>query len=493
MHKDRYYYLIIMNIAIYHGFLHIHFEMFGYLFDYCYKSFLNLNIYIPQNSDIRESWKQHYIDFFKKEIIWNNIEFFNPEKYDLIFILTDDDLSFKEEWFEKYNSKIIIIDHHCNIRRFPTALYRIGTRYFTNRPSCHWALPCYNIIDKYTKNNIINNNDKIHVVCIGIQNIPTDNFLIQLFENFSDLEFHIVARNINYSYNYSNIHKYIGCSTHIMNELLTKASYVLCLENPLNLHPQSNSISGAIPLSYNFGCQLIIPSTWQRYYNFNSVISYNDNIFQQNGITKLNLTKNIPINLIYNETYNLISQRNKVFDLIINKIYPNFYIIQNHDLWFCKIINTLKIQKPKVFIECIEGSYNNIDIVKSEFREIHSIQYNKEIYNNNVQKYLEYSNIYLYNHTIYKKILKEIKINEPAIIYLDLQIDLTGHINILNEYNILELKKFGKRTYNDIIIVNNINYNNDGHDNLIKNIINIYNRICLYYYCTDINRLVIIS
>lgn len=479
--------LIIMNIAIYHGFLHIHFEMLGYLFDYCYKSFLNINIYIPQNSDTHELWMHHYSSFFKKKITWNNIDVFNPEKYDVIFILTDDDFTFKDEWFDKYNSKIIIIDHHCNIRRFPSAQYRIGTRYFTNRPSCPWAIPCYNIIDKYTKNNIININKKIHVVCIGIQNIPTETFLIQLFENFKDLEFHIIARIINNSYNYPNIHKYIRCPTHIMNELLTKAHYVLCLENPYNLQPQSNSMSGAIPLSFNFGCQLIIPKAWQRYYNFKSIINYDENI------TKLNLIKNIPIDLIYNETYELISHRNRVFDSIINKIYPNFYIIQNDNLWFCKIINVLKIQKPKVFIECIEGSNNNIDIVKSEFREIHSIQYNKELYNNNIQKYLEHSNIYLYNDDIYKQILKKIKINEPAVIYLDLQIDPINNINILSEYNIMELKKFGKRPYNDIIVINNINYNNDTNvNNLIKNIIHIYNRICLYYYCTDINRFVII-
>ena len=57
---------------------------------------------------------------------------------------------------------------------------------------------------------------------------------------------------------------------------------------------------------------------------FKSCISYLDNHVQNNGQSKLTLSKNINLDNIYNELYEIINHRNNVFDnIFINKFYIN--------------------------------------------------------------------------------------------------------------------------------------------------------------------------
>lgn len=444
--------------------------MLGYLLEYFYSSSIPLNIYAHNILIESKEWNEYYSKLFKREIIWYVPTLFNPENYDLIILLTDDDINFKEEWLEQYGpKKIVMIDHHCTIRR-NHAMFRIGTRFFSNRPNCKWALPCYNVIKKHTKEELLSNEDRIHVICIGIQNRPSIEFLQILFEDFDKIEFHVIARTLDYDYDLPNIHTYLNCSTIKMFELLSIARYVLCIENPNNLNPQCNSISGAIPLSFNFGCQLILPITWQRFYNFKSIITYNDPIFQNNGITKIKLEKDIPLDIIYNELYDLVSHKNKVLDELIN-ININF-----SDNWLCKLFNILGLKKLHVLIITSQNE-NPIDLNINDFREIHYIENNYNNYNDYSLKYKNDMNINLYHNEV--NIIKKLnyKIKEPVIFYLN-----------LNKNIYYELSQIGKRHHNDIVIINNCDENNIN----AKKIIQSYNRLCLYYFCSDINRMVII-
>ena len=317
-----------MRIAVYQGFDYIHYEMLGYILDY-FKHInskynintLKFNIYaklITTGID----WLIYYNKHLNMNISWNEPNLFNPNNYEYIILLTDDDMSFKDEWLIKYNYKIITINHWQKNRRIETP-YNIGTRFFVTNPYQEYILPSYMGIPYNQKKKILLNN-KINVSCIGAQNIPPSTlFLKDLFTNFNEINFHIVARHIPYNYNSSNINTYIFPSCNDMFNIINKSDYILCIEIP-NTDTKSNCISGAIPLSFSYGCQLLIPKIWQDYYNFKSSISYLDNHVQNNGNSKLTLSKNINLDNIYNELYEIINHRNNIFDnIFINKFYIN--------------------------------------------------------------------------------------------------------------------------------------------------------------------------
>ena len=440
-----------MNIAVYQGFDIIHFEVLGYLIEYFIKSKININIYAHTNNLINIEWKNYYNTLFKTEMIWTNPYNFNPEIYDLIFLLTDDDFSFKEEWLIKYgNEKVIMIDHSGKIRR-NNAYYRIGTRFFSNRPECAWALPIYTGILKKDKKKYLENINEINVMCIGIQNRPPSiNFLKDLFTNFENIDFHIIARHLTKEIyeNYENIKIYPFCNTILMFNLIKTTQYILCLENPDNPEPIANSMSGAIPKAFSYGCNLIIPSKWQHHYNFKSCIEYNDNLLQKNGQSNITLSNTIPLDLIYDEAYYYISHRNTLFDTILKNKLP-------------KLFNKYFLSLPSPNILIVDTCTNEIsDELCYQYREIHI--------NSDISDFTEKSNCYIYNIIDYNKI------QEPFI-------------RIFENYDILdEIDCISKRIFRDIVIIKD---NALPNINEIKNIYN-KNKYCIYY--TFENKIIII-
>ena len=456
-----------MKIALYHGFTDIHFEMLGYFLEYIKYSNVIINIYSISDNIIGKEWKEYYEKLFNINLNWINLSLFNPYNYDLIILLTDDDKTFKEEWLLEFGKNKVICIDHCGLIRRDNMMLRIGTRFFNSRPNTLWALPCYFGINKINKNKILEDTKKISVLCIGIQNRPPFiEFLQDLFENFNDLEFHIIARFFDNKFeSYKNIYTYELCSTEIMFDLAKKSQYILCLDNPNNSYPIANSMSGAIPISFSYGCQLILPSTWNQYYNFKSCITYNDNFLQKNGHSKLNLSKNINLDKIYDELYDLVFHRNKVFDSFIkesNKVLHN---------WQSKIIASLNYPIPNIIININQyidsNNIHEISELSSEiknyrldFREIHYIHNNINI-----------NSHYIYSHNNLNII---IKLNDSVLF----NFENTEYDKLIEYFNLI-----GQRNHKDIIILNN--------NNNINYLLQIYNRHAINYNFQ--NKIIIIS
>jgi hypothetical protein len=452
-----------MKIAIYHGYMDIHYEMLGYILEYFISSNISFDLYawgIPNIYDGLE-WQTFYNNLFKKNISFMFPKYFNPDNYDLIFLITDDDNTFSNKWLIDYETKMICIDHSARIRRLPINMLRLGTRFFTNRPQCLWALPTYTYLTKIDKIKILMDTPTIHVVCIGIQNRPpSGEFLKELFTNFELITFHVITRELFSTYeNYFNIKTYEKCSTDKMMELLKIARYVLCLNNPKNSEPIINSISGAIPLAFNSGCQLIIPEIWNNYYNFNSVITYNDILLQKNNITtQIELKLDNNLNNVYEETYSLLNHRNRMFDLIINSkinIKPNNL---NNESIYSQLCNKLVSLKPNILIKL---NFNILDEI-NDFREIHTI------YNDSINL-VNLKNVYYHDNKL-NLISKFIfKLCEPLIIHLDYT-DLSSDT----------IKLLSLRGYKDIIIIENSN------EDIIKLIKSDFNKMHAIYILNNV-------
>lgn len=414
-----------MLIAIYNGFTFIHYEMIGHVIEYCIKNNLNYHIYAcdekynPDEIDIYLSnyenkfslekyenyynnnlvgvqWREFYNKIFNTNLEWMNPNLFNPNNYDLIFLLTDTDIIKSSILVENYEKIICIFHSNENIKKM--FLGNILVRYQFLHNDMDWILPCYEGINKKEKYDILKNK-KIIVTCIGII-YGDENMEIILkkhfFKNYNEIEFHIISRKIKYSYNSSNIFLHENCSTSEMHEILKKTSYIFCIKSSVKEY-YDIKLTACIPLGFSFGCQIIMPNEWYRYYNFNSVISYTDN-------STFTINNMYNIEAVYNELYELIEHKNNIYNKLINE--KELYF-KYPDLYLLKISNIYNVIMPEIYF----GLNNKL---KEYFK--HAFFYDNELEN----------------------------INEPVFIFLD---KIDAYLNII-----------GNRKHKDIVICN---INND--------------------------------
>jgi hypothetical protein len=303
-----------MRIAIYQGFSDIHFCIIGYLIEYLLTNNIEFDIFANEFID----WKEYYEMIFKFNKEWIHPSLLNIDEYDFIILVTDDDYSFSQYLIDNYSNKIIVLEHlRSPIPRRPNLVNRIYLRYNSKFPNDMYALPCYNAISNNYKKQIINNSSKINVVSIGYHNllsIPNEQRLKLIFSNFEDINFHFINRRIPYTYNVNNIFCYQNISTIELFKILKTADYVFFCDGPKMKDYAANAMNSSIPKAYSYGCRLIIPDYWNKYYNFTSALIYDTT---NNNTIYLNKPTNIEIDKVFDEREYLINHRNEVFNNII--------------------------------------------------------------------------------------------------------------------------------------------------------------------------------
>ena len=307
-----------LTIAIFQGWDIRHFEMLGYLLDFCISHSQEFTLFSPQFKD----WKPYYDSIFKRNIEWKPISDYSPTNFDFTFLVTDDDPYFHNEWADP--ERTICIDHWTGKIRRNNVLIHVNTRYATKYNNIFWALPTYPVIlTADEKLSLLNQNqnpykDKIHVTCIGYNSTPksADN-LRDIIVNYDDVVFHIVNHYIHYKYDdVTNIKEYIDADVKLMTDLLRMSDYVLCLQNNTSKDYVNDTMSAAIPLAFNFGCQLIMPTTWNNSYQYTSPIMYNRETYPIQKITLTPLSYDA-ITSVIKERDRLVTYRNTLFKGIL--------------------------------------------------------------------------------------------------------------------------------------------------------------------------------
>jgi len=308
------------NIAIFNSFP-FHYEMFGYIINNCKKNNHNLTIFTNTNNSL--GWLEFYDSHFKEETFdfkYKNINEFEYFKnnFDLIFITTDDDYEFKNEWInDKFiNDKCISINHYYTIRR-DEYKYNLGTRPFMDNSNEQWAIPCYKILNSNDKQNMFES--EINIVIIGGLNDGLNYNIINRVESNNQIVLHVCGRNPN-SINIRNINNsniiiktYFNIDTIEMIGLLKKCDFILtdCSNN--TNHINGKTMSGVIPLAFSTLTPLIISTINNNIYNFKNVIEFD---FESND--KIIIIKNkVNINLLEQERNDIIY----MFDNYIKKFY----------------------------------------------------------------------------------------------------------------------------------------------------------------------------
>ena len=150
------------KIAIFNSFC-FHYEMYGYIIEYCKINNFILTIYTSFDNTLGwlEFYKNKFQNYqFKIKSVLNFENENEREMFDIVFITTDDDYFFKEEWI---TSKCVAIQHTYNIRR-KEFLNNLCTRRFLNfsenenenereNENKHYAIPSFTIFEKNEKEN----------------------------------------------------------------------------------------------------------------------------------------------------------------------------------------------------------------------------------------------------------------------------------------------------------------------------------------------------
>ena len=420
-----------MKIALIQGFPYFHYEMLGYLIEYCIVTNIDFTIYTLINQ-ISEEWKVYYESLFKRQLPWSIITSFAHQHYDYIIIATDDDICYLStmKYFEPINTtKIVTIEHSPKIRT-PPVYKRVCVR-FNGRLDCEFALPVYYNINLQDKIKMLSEEPKINVTIVGATFPKSKEILQKLFTNYSEIQFNIITRVYkNELEGESNIKIFKNCNTSLMMDIVQKSEYILCCEeNPKHCF---EIMSGVIPLAFGSRCRLIIPKAWNEWYCLQTPIEYCSE-------SKIQLLKEIDHDQIDKETYDLISKKNRIFDKIFD-VKNNLKFATFYGRFFeCKIFS-----KPNVFID-INNNFMNLLEIKKDFREIHT--YNKNSFDNHFIYQYE-SNIKLNN--ILEKIL------EPVVVVFDFNNYKEEQTTLIDNLTIL-----GTRFFNDYIIIDNIDDNNE--------------------------------
>jgi hypothetical protein len=300
------------SYAIFNSFP-FHYEMFGYIIDYLANS-NNIDkpiVDIYTETELNMGWIHFYeIKFPGMFRIIPYTEFSVNNEYQFVFLATDDDPRFSNEWF---NAKTICIDHYYLDRRPAAGIRRLGIRPF-ERVGSDWSYPVYRLVSAEEKGiSLI----KGQVVCLG-RNCPISMESLQLLmERVSFIENVTVICIGRYLHNvlfhqtiYPNVSFKVMTDTSEMIEDLIKSEFVYISDVNTD-HIYGLSMSASVPLAINSLCKCIIPLDMYNTINcsnIKSAITYsNDN----NNANAFSLTD------LDNELQQQIIQKTSTFDKIL--------------------------------------------------------------------------------------------------------------------------------------------------------------------------------
>jgi hypothetical protein len=294
------------NIAIYNGFP-FHYEMFGYFLYYFLVKKKNIVIYCHLNDS------NGYIEFYNN--IFQNYEYnfeyrcvslFESEKnqYDLIILVTDDDISFNTT-DEEINNRTIRIDHSIIIRNNSIKKH-IATRPYFNGIVRPWSLPCFPIINLEKKINQNNNNNEINIMILGDSEIYHIS-LINRLKSEKKIILHAISRNMDKS-KFLNLNENINLKIYKninalqLFEIGLESNYIFT-DVAYSPEYENMRMSGSIPFSFSLLTPLIISKQSNSHYNFKNIIEFDK--YSDEPILLENLNNNFFINL-ENERLELI-------------------------------------------------------------------------------------------------------------------------------------------------------------------------------------------
>lgn len=342
-----------------------HYEMFGYIIEYCQTRGGVIDIFTETADNL--GW----IEFYERKFpgafrIYSYTLFNHINDYEWVFLATDDDPRFLDEWF---NKKTLCIDHYYLDRRPYAENLRISNRPFT-RPSLFWALPVYKITDAEEKRRSMVAGQ---VVCIGSncpKNIEQLDILIQRTSTLCDnLSIICIERfPCVFEHSYSNVVVKSSLDTTEMIQTMIESEYVYISD--ANLDHINCTMSGAIPLAISCLCHIIMPAQMNAHYKLRSAITY-DILTNEAQCVDYRLSGD-SIQVAHDEFEHQLQHKFTVFDKFMRKI-PRiiFQTWETKDFSpeFQAIVDKWKVLNPS-YKYIIHDRLEREEFIRAHFPEI---------------------------------------------------------------------------------------------------------------------------
>ena len=304
------------KIAIFNSFP-FHYEVFGFILDYAKKMNYHVDMYIPSNSS-ELGWLEFYKSTFNNFTIFEYTQFNKNNNYELIFVTTDDDPQFKQEWV---NNKVICLNHYYKTRNHIFNNYINIAKFREN--TLDYIYPCYKLYNSPDK--IIDSN-YINIALVGSSYLNID-IINRLSSKNKNIKLHIFTRKIVNHLELENIDKRFEVSiinnidTSNMIEYLKNIEYLLLTNSKNNDHNIAKSSSGATQFALSCLCKPIICESANIHLNLKNAITFDIDLD-----IPINLDNFIDFNMLEIERNMYINNRNY---LLNNIIYHNMYCKNN--------------------------------------------------------------------------------------------------------------------------------------------------------------------
>ena len=422
-----------MRLAIFNSFP-FHYEVFGYIIHFAKQNGYHIDIYTNFNNQL--GW----FDFYQKK--FNNITFINFIKYqnngyEYVFVTTDDDRYFKNEWI---TDNVICINHYYKIRN-PNYKKFINLANFLDS-KLDYSLACYPIVDVSEKkqNNV--------VTIIGGENIERIDIIERLrSSDGKPVILNILGRNI-----IKPIIKgkfIVNCIQNIdtpqMFEILKESSYILLnfrINKDFNIGKKS---SGSLPIALSCLCKPIL--SCNKIHKIEHAIEYNESFI------KPIFLDNVNFDLLSKQRLQFIQKFDNLIKMnTINKIkVDSLQVIPKNifQTWetkklspeFQKIVDTWIINNPEYSYQLYSGNDREL-FIKENFNKDVFDCYCKIIpgaYKADLWRYCilyKYGGVYIDIDTIcIGKLLDFIDINSTLIVPIDLNTNPNeGTHNLFNTF-----------------------------------------------------------
>lgn len=352
------------HIAIFSS-LNYHYEMFGYIIQFCYANDYKLTIF-ADNVNNNSGWLNYYKELFSSFVFeTKHYNFFQQEKYlfDLIFLTSNTDKFYFKYFDTDFLKNITIcITHQINYLykvQEPDTGKTIYVRPFELNSDNKWFLPCFNSENKSAK--IVDDNF-INIAILGacvehdVNNklvyYKYNTTIINRLKTDKKIRLHVIARNITTFQFYGlkpsiELHTHENIPTEYMFEILNKCSFIMsdinCYDNSsheiyrtcdLNKHISGKNVgplapedyyfkyekqkmAGAISMAFSLCIPLIISKQTNQYYKFQNVIEFDKTTEEDIVLTDISLE------LIKHERNELIRKFNDFANNSLKEIVDN--------------------------------------------------------------------------------------------------------------------------------------------------------------------------
>lgn len=477
--------------------LHFHYEMFGYIIDFCKKYNHHLDILTDETNNLGIlSWyesffKYPHLQFIKKIQTEDTKDIQNEkgESYDYIIYTTDDDMCFVNSIIDINDTNIynksICIEHSFQLRN-PFCYYRIGIRNFIKR-NIDYAYPCYPVIDYFEKRKYLSKiNNTINITIIArldkMKDVNTD------YNKIMKLNKHILVNHICYCESenkeyYQQLIEKLSESIETSekniffhyNLLYTDIDIILKYTHYIYIPDYKESCkydktTGAIQLAFNYGCKLIFPEEgYNDAYQLSSPIEY-----ISSPSIKLNKETHKDV---FDERNRLIKQRDNIIENILNgrlsyrRVDDNFSKKSKIPKKIYQTWETSKINTP--VLSCLLESVknNNPDYEYNLFDSLESLDFIEKHFDKEVSE-------------VYQRIIPgafKADLWRYCVLYIEGGFYCDVDMICLNSFNLLLESDI------DLVVPIDLNLNpREGKHNLMNAFIGITPKHPIMKYCIDI-------